>query len=261
MITVHAWHPLANLRSVRIGHHRYDDVSLREFTVGLTARLGHRARETLDIASAADCGVHRPDAGFQPDPPRALTIQRLFDRVSAFLKPGTIVLAETGVSLFSAAETLMPEGATFIGQTFYGSIGYTVGATLGAALAAPDRQVVLFVGDGSFQVTGQELSTMIRHRVAPVIFLLNNDGYTIERVIVDRSYNDLQPWRYHELPAVYGGEAGFDVRTEGELEAALEVAADAERLVFVEVHTGRLDCPEALLRAGESMAKSNQLDG
>jgi len=52
----------------------------------------------------------------------------------------------------------MPEGTTFIGQTFYGSIGYTVGATLGAAIAAQNRRVVLFVGDGSFQVTCQDLS-------------------------------------------------------------------------------------------------------
>jgi len=250
----------ANGRSVHIGHHRYDDVALRDLIIGLTARLHHRMRKTLDIASAVDCGVHRPDPAFRLNPRQPLTIQRFFDRVSAFLQPGAIVLAETGVSLFSAAETLMPEGATFIGQTFYGSIGYTVGATLGAALAAPHRPVVLFVGDGSFQVTGQELSTMLRHRVEPVIFVLNNDGYTIERVIVDRSYNDLQPWRYHELPAVYGGEPGFDVHTEGELEGALEAAADAGRLVFVEVHTERMDCPEALRRAGESMAKSNHLD-
>jgi len=251
----------ANLRSVQIGHHRYEGVSLRDFIVGLTARLVHRERETLAIASASACGVHRPDPAYRADPMRALTIKRLFDRVSAFLKPGSIVLAETGVSLFSAAETLMPEGATFIGQTFYGSIGYTVGATLGAAVAAPDRPVVLFVGDGAFQVTGQELSTMIRNRVAPVIFVLNNDGYTIERVIVDRVYNDLQPWRYHELPVVYGGAPGFDVRTEGELEAALTAAGDARRLVFIEVHTGRMDCPEALREAGASMARSNQLEG
>ena len=156
---------------------------------------------------------------------------------------------------------LLPEGATFIGQTFYGAIGYTVGATLGAGMAAPDRPVVLFVGDGAFQVTCQDLSTMIRQHRTPVIFLLNNDGYTIERVIVDRPYNDLQPWRYHGLLEVFGGGRAFDVRTEGELEHALTQAATADCLVLIEVHTERLDCPESLRKAGRAMERSNHLDG
>src|SRR5690349_3530992 len=126
--------------------------------------------------------------------------------------------------MFSAAETLLPKGCTFFGQVFYGSIGFTVGATLGAAVAAKNRPVLLFVGDGSFQVvlllqlelthkmTCQDVSTMIRYNLTPVIFLLNNFGYLIERVIdgkelcrlflifSDGPYNDIQNWKYHKLP-------------------------------------------------------------
>ena len=101
---------------------------------------------------------------------------------------------------------------------------------------------------------------MIRNHLKPVIFLLNNDGYTIERVIVDHSYNDIQLWRYHKLVDVFGGGLGLDVRTEGELENALDRAAKADGLVFIEIHTERLDCPESLRSAGRSMAKTNQLD-
>jgi indolepyruvate decarboxylase len=179
--------------------------------------------------------------------------------MSHFVQGDSVVVAETGVSLFSAAEMLMPAGATFIGQTFYGSIGYTVGAALGAAMAAPDRQVVLFVGDGAFQTTCQDLSTMIRQGLKSVIFLINNDGYTIERVICDRPYNDIQPWRYHRLTDVFGGGLGLDVHTEGELDAALVQARQASGLVFIEVHTARWDCPEALRSAGQSMARTNHL--
>jgi indolepyruvate decarboxylase len=250
----------ANIRSVKIKHHYYENVSLRDFILGLTDKLALRNRATLEIQCAAEGCVHRPTEPYRPDAPQLLTIKRFFDRMSHFVENDSIVVAETGVSLFSAAEMLMPEGATFIGQTFYGSIGYTVGATLGASSAAPDRPTVLFVGDGSFQVTCQDLSTMIRHRLKPVIFLINNDGYTIERVIVDRPYNDIQPWHYHKLVDVFGGGLSLDVRTEGELEAALAQAAQADRLVFIEIHTGRLDCPEALRSAGRSMAKTNHLD-
>ena len=249
----------ANIRSVKIKHHIYPEVALGDFILGLADRVARRDPASLDIESASGGCVHRRTISFQPDLSRPLTIRRFFDRVSHFLPPGAVVIAETGVALFSAAETLMPEGATFIGQTFYGSIGYTVGATLGACMAAPDRRVVLFVGDGSFQVTCQDLSTMIRHGLRPVVFLLNNDGYTIERVICDRSYNDIQPWSYHRLPEIFGGGLAFDVSTEGQLEEALVHAAESDRLVFIEVHTDRLDCSESLRRAGETMARTNKI--
>lgn len=250
----------ANIGSVKIKHHYYENVYLHDFILALTEQLSSRDPATLDIQCAADGCVHRPAEPYRPDSSKPITIKRFFDRMSGFIEDNSIVIAETGVSLFSAAEMLMPEGASFIGQTFYGSIGYTIGATLGAGMAAQDRRAVLFVGDGSFQVTCQDLSTMIRNRLKPVIFLINNDGYTIERVISDRPYNDIQPWHYHKLVDVFGGGLGLDVHTEGELEDALGRAATAEGLVFVEIHTGRLDCPESLRSAGRSMAKANQLE-
>ena len=249
-----------NIGYVKIKHHYYENVHLRDFIQGLTENLTQRDSATLDIQCAGNSCVHRHTEPYMPDAPKPLTIKRFFDRMSHFIKNNSIVIAETGVSLFSAAEMLMPEGAKFIGQTFYGSIGYTVGATLGAAMAAQHRQVVLFVGDGSFQVTCQDISTMIRNHLKPIIFLLNNDGYTIERVITDHSYNDIQPWHYHKLVEVFGGGLGIDVHTEGELEDALVKTAKADCLVFIEIHTDRMDCPESLRSAGRSMAKINKLD-
>ncbi|WP_268256043.1 thiamine pyrophosphate-dependent enzyme [Streptomyces mirabilis] len=72
-------------------------------------------------------------------------------------------------------------------------MGYTVGSLLGTLLAAPERRHVLFVGDASFQLTAQEVSTILRHGLKPVIFLINNRGYTIEHTILGRDarYNDV----------------------------------------------------------------------
>jgi indolepyruvate decarboxylase len=249
----------ANVGFVRIKRHIYPGIALGDFIIGLADRVSRRDPASLDLKSASEGCVHRRTIAFQPDSEKPISISRFFDRVSHFLPPGAIVIAETGVSLFSAAETLMPEGATFIGQTFYGSIGYTVGATLGASVAAPNRRAILFIGDGSFQVTCQDLSTMIRRGVRPVVFLINNDGYTIERMISDRSYNDIQPWRYHQLPEVFGGGTAFNVTTEGQLEQALSIAAESDELVFIEIHTGRLDASESLRKAGETMAKTNKI--
>jgi TPP-dependent 2-oxoacid decarboxylase len=250
----------ASLGGVRIGHHLYENVGLGAFIQALTARLPPRRAGPLEMQSAADHGTHRSSQPYVAASEEALTVKRLFDRLVRRIPEGAIVVAETGVSLFSAAEMVLPDGAAFIGQTFYGSIGYTVGAALGAAVAAPGRKVVLFIGDGAFQVTGQDLSTMIRHGAKPLIVLLNNGGYTIERVISDHPYNDLQPWAYHRLPEVFGGGLGLEARSEGELETALAQASAADGLVLLEAHTGRLDCPEALREAGRSMAKTNFLD-
>jgi len=64
----------------------------------------------------------------------------------------------------------------------------------------------LFVGDGSFQVTCQDVSTMICYQTNPIVFLINNDGYLVERVISDGPFNDLQPWNYHPIPELFKGE-------------------------------------------------------
>eukprot|EP01069_Polyplicarium_translucidae_P013216 Polyplicarium_translucidae@DN833_c0_g1_i1.p1 len=128
-----------------------------------------------------------------------------------------------------------------------------------AAEMTMKRPVYLIIGDGSFQVTCQDVSTMIRHGMKPVIFLLNNDGYTIERVIVDRTYNDIQRWKYSELLNVFGKAKSYCVRTEGELETALEGAANPEELTMIEITLDRWDCNDSLRAAGLAMAMENNL--
>lgn len=77
---------------------------------------------------------------------------------------------------------------------------------------------------------------------------------------IGHSYNDLPPWLYHQLVTVFGGGRGLEVWTEGESEDALEKAGATDGLVFIEIHTARLDCPDSLRSAGRPMAKANQID-
>lgn len=111
----------------------------------------------------------------------------LWPLVGNFLRENDIIVAEVGCSSFGLLTTPLPKGATLVSQTLWSSIGYSVGATLGALLAAQEspipRRVLLFVGDGSMQLTVQEIATMIRYGLKPTIVLLNNEGYTIERFI------------------------------------------------------------------------------
>lgn len=244
----------ASLASVKIRHHLFEHVRLQDFILGLTQALPHRHSTTLGTPYIANtCHKHTSEV-FQMDAPRPLTFERFFERISHFVEKNSIVIAEAGKSLFGAAEMQLPDGAIFIGQSFYGSIGYTVGATLGAAMAAQDRRVLLFVGDGSFQATCQDLATMIQYHLKPILFLLNDSVFAFERAIGDRPHNDIQSWRFHKLVDVVGGGLGIDVRTEGDLELALQEAVKAETVVFIQVHPGGPDDSETLRRVSGSMA-------
>jgi pyruvate decarboxylase len=98
-----------------------------------------------------------------------ITHDWFWPRVGGFLKQTDVVVTETGTSNFGIWETRFPGGVTALSQVLWGSIGWSVGACQGAALAARDseasRRTILFVGDGSFQLTAQEVSTMIRHKL------------------------------------------------------------------------------------------------
>src|ERR1700724_1737932 len=123
--------------------------------------------------------------------------------IENFLQPGDVLVSDAGTSFFASSNLNLREGTTFIGQPIWGALGYALPATLGTCLAAPERRHLLFLGDGAFQMTAQELSTILWRDLNPIIFLLNNDGYTIERLIygADSSYNDIDPWRYGQFSA------------------------------------------------------------
>lgn len=199
------------------------------------------------------------------DPPArdaALTQEALWDRLSEALTPGNVVLADQGTSFYGMAGHRLASGVTFIGQPLWGSIGYTLPAALGAGLADRDRRTVLLIGDGAAQLTIQELGAFGRAGLAPVVVVVNNDGYTVERAIhgVTAEYNDITGWRWTELPAALGvpDALTFRVSTYGELDDALTTAAATpDRMVFVEVMLGRMDIPPLLTELAQSASDAN----
>lgn len=107
------------------------------------------------------------------DDSQVITQAWFWPRVGEFLVEKDVVITETGTANFGIWDTRFPAGVTALSQVLWGSIGWSVGAAQGAALAAKDagngRRTILFVGDGSFQLTAQELSTMIRHNLKPIM--------------------------------------------------------------------------------------------
>ena len=109
-------------------------------------------------------------------------------------------------------------------------------------------------------MTAQELSTLLGRNLNPIIFLLNNDGYTIERLIygAESSYNDLNPWRYGRFPAVVDPSERMVthcVRNRAQLDLALEAASDTARPHLIEIVLPRMDAPEPLVRFAGKVAE------
>lgn len=222
-----------------------------------------------------------------------LTLDEIRRQVQMQLRADTELVVETGDSWFIGQDFKIPDGLNYHVQMQYGSIGWSVGAVLGAALAAEDqkRQVLALIGDGSLQVTAQELSTIIRQGVKATIILLNNNGYTIEVEIHDGPYNDIQNWDYAELINVFNGMSarskvpvtksdddpsqllkegcgkklpsqlvpglGIRVTTSSELTDALRTADAHNGLTLIECVIARDDCTSELLLWGAKVAAAN----
>jgi indolepyruvate decarboxylase len=237
---------VASRGRLKIGKDYYHQIPLKAFIKGLIEKLPPGSPKIFNVKPAQETYYSCRNEIFTPEKNQPLTIKRFFERMTCYIQENDIVIADVGSALFGASQMIMPGGATFIDQSYYCSIGYSVGATLGAGVAAPDRRVIAFIGDGAFQMTAQEISTIIRYNLNAVIFLINNDGYTIERYIHDGPYNDIQPWQYHRLPGIYNGSPGYNVYTEGELEPVLKQSYNDKGLTFIEVHFDKWDSTDAL---------------
>lgn len=205
--------------------------------------------------------THRKNKGLGLEPRRNLTISRMFDIVAKCLPDSVNVLTETGISLFSGSELMLSKNSQFFGQSFFGSIGYSVGATLGLCLASK-KKLFSFIGDGSLQVTVQDISTILRNNLNPVIVIINNDGYTIERVICDDSYNDIAQWKYSKLAKLFGFSdiPSFICKSEGEFYNAMAFSLEnTDKACIIEVVFERWDCNLILKEMGREMAANSQI--
>ncbi len=241
--------------NVRIRNHHYHNVQLGDFIRALVGAVQPRS-----YLASHPAEPRHSKAAFVPDEKRPLTAHRLYERLNAFLDDRIILLAEPGDAFCAAPDFHVDEAENFIVQAFYSSIGYCTPAALGVACARPDKRPCVLTGDGAFQMTAQEIGTLIRERCPGVFVLINNDGYLIERMLhADGPYNNLQTWNYAALPDALGGDGrakGIRVTTEGELEIALSAArAEPEKLFLIEAVIAGRDCSEGLKRLGAAFLK------
>ncbi|KAJ5872688.1 uncharacterized protein N7529_005041 [Penicillium soppii] len=201
-----------------------------------------------------------------------LTQDWIWQRISSWLEEDDIIAADVGTSSFGTLWSRFPRGAVPMTQLLWCSIGYAVGASVGAAIAAREyeesskgiqsRRTILFTGDGSLQMTVQEVSTMVRCKLGIIMFVICNEGYTIERLLngAEAEYNDIQPWDHRLLPTVFQATPDsvrtYTVHTTAELDSLLMDSSfgpadnfdekNPPPLRLVELHMAKHDAPECL---------------
>lgn len=197
-----------------------------------------------------------------PQPEGALTQENFWKTLQTFIRPGDIILADQGTSAFGAIDLRLPADVNFIVQPLWGSIGYTLAAAFGAQTASPNRRVIVLTGDGAAQLTIQELGSMLRDKQRPIILVLNNEGYTVERAIhgPEQRYNDIALWNWTHLPQALSlapQAECWQVSEAGELVDVLEKVAHHERLSLIEVMLPKSDIPPLLSALTKALEARN----
>lgn len=204
-----------------------------------------RARPAPDALPHAWDTLHREDG--------RVTCDSLAATLNEFLEPEDILVSDVGVAAHLTMDVRLAAAGQLHIARYYVGMGFAVPASTGAVLARGTGRAIVLVGDGSFQMTGFDLSTAVRYGAKPIVLVLDNHGYGAERSIVDGPFNDVARWDYGAVGAVVGAQ-GTNVSTLAELTEALEEArSDGDRAWIIGVDLDAHDFPRALRRLGEGL--------
>ena len=216
---------------VRLGSKVYVNVAIEDVLAALLEQVS--PRHATSPAVSADL---LPLQGQAAD---TLASSLFYPRLQRCLRAGDTLVIETGTCMTHLNKMRLPAGVGAEGQGLWGSIGWATPAAFGVAMAKTSGRTWLVTGDGSHQLTLNELAAMGRYGVKPVIFVLNNGLYGIEDVISERGhgYDDIANVQYHRLPEAFGckGWLSAKVTTVGELEDILAKIEKHDGAAYVEV--------------------------
>jgi pyruvate decarboxylase len=249
----------AEPQTVRFADAEYTGVALADFLSDLAKKV--QANDaTLTQYQRLKQTVSAP-APVDADAP--LSRAELWRQIEADLDAQTTLMVETGISWWDGMYTRLPGGARFEIEMQWGSIGWSTPAAFGYSLGLePDRRLVAAIGDGSFQLTAQEVSNMIRHGQEILIYLVNNRGYVIESAIHDGPYNYYKNWDYAGLIDVFNADdghgLGLTATTPTELTDAIAKArAHKGGPVLIECQIPNDDASPQVISWGSKVARVN----
>lgn len=237
-----------NVESLKIKNHTYTDVQFTDFCKTL---FKHEGKERL----VPDLGPSKEVATFVSKEDTKITSKRLFAKIDSILNKNMAICADIGDALFGAIGLTVHHSHHFLSPAFYTSMGPAIPYALGVQTALPDVRPIVIVGDGAFQMSCTELSTIANKGMNPIVFVLNNDGYTTERNLIDGGFNDIRRWKYHNITEMIGAGSGREVKTEADLDSAVKMALDSKELFVINVILDRNDISEGLKRVTAGLAK------
>ncbi len=248
----------ADLKRVHLEGHDFSQIHLRDFLSALARKVEKRGSTMIEYARIRS--ERPPENPANPD--AKLMRAEVVRQIRPLITADTTVITETGDSWFNGMALKLPGGARFEIELQWGSIGWSVPATFGYAMGAPSRRVIALIGDGSFQLTAQEVAQMIRQKLPVIIFLINNHGYTIEVEIHDGPYNNIKNWDYAGLIEAFNAEdgqgRGMRVTNGAELAEAIKAAlANRDGPTLIECVIDRDDCTSDLISWGRLVAAAN----
>jgi pyruvate decarboxylase len=248
----------ADINRVHLGEHNFSGIHLRDFLAALARRVEKRDSTVVEYRRIRSESA--PEIRANPD--EKLMRTEIFRQIRPLVTSDTTVIAETGDSWFNGMKLKLPTGARFEVEMQWGHIGWSVPAAFGYAMGAPNRRVIALIGDGSFQLTAQEVAQMIRNKLPVIIFLINNHGYTIEVEIHDGPYNNIKNWDYAGLIKIFnatdGKGQGFTATNGGQLAKAIKAAlANRDGPTLIECVIDRDDCSSDLISWGRLVASAN----
>ena len=236
-----------SLSGLQVKNHVYQDVQFQDFCEALWRREFTR-REKPVLQEWEDVAPFVPTDAI-------ITTKRLLHKIQTIMDERSAIIADVGDSLFGALQLRVHHSNQFLSPAFYTSMGTAIPGALGFGCAMPSVRPIVLVGDGAFQMTMTELSTILRLHQNPILFVLNNDGYSTERLLKDGGYNDLPEWNYHRIADIFGSGGGSLVFNEKELEEAVSTAIASNELHIINVKLARDDYSETLKRMTTALAK------
>jgi TPP-dependent 2-oxoacid decarboxylase len=241
-----------------IKHHIFENVSFQEFLNGLIEVPLKKREFIMSIQKRHNNSHNAQDKRyFLLSKDKKITVKHLFKRLNFSITNNTIVIADVGDSLFGALDLTIHGLTEFLSPGYYLSMGFAVPAAIGAQLANPKLRPIVIVGDGAFQMTGMELSTIARFKLNPIVVVLNNGGYGTVRAMLDGSFNDILPWNYSRITDIIGHGKGFVIETEDQLEEAISAAKNiySRDFCILDVRLDTYDGSPALQRLTEVLGK------
>jgi len=215
---------------VRAGDKVFLNVAIEDVLAALAAKVP--TREGGNLVKVEQL----PVVGTGAD---TLSSDAFYPRLQRALRQGDTLVIETGTCMTRLNRMLLPAGVSAEGQGLWGSIGWATPACMGVEMAKTSGRTWMVTGDGSHQLTLNELAVMGRYKTKPLIFVLNNGLYGVEDVISERGhpYDDLAKVNYHLLPQAFGCEGWLTakVTTVAELDNALDRIEAHDGAAYIEV--------------------------